>query len=189
MRKVIYSMMISLDGFFEGSDHNLDWPIIDEELHSFANDRQSDGIDTYLYGRRMYDVMRYWETAEENPESSDYEREFARVWKEIPKIVFSKTLDQVEGNSRLVRGNIAETVSTLKAQPGKDMAMGGANLAASVARLGLIDEYQIYIHPVILGQGNPFLPAPEKTINLQLIDTRTFGSGVVYLRYKRIDKA
>ena len=188
MRKVIYSMMISLDGFFEGPDHNLDWPIIDEELHSFANDRQSDGIDTYLYGRRMYDVMRYWETAEENPESSSYEREFAQVWKGIHKIVFSKTLDQVEGNSRLVRGNIAETVSTLKAQPGKDIAVAGANLAASVARLGLIDEYQIYIHPVVLGQGSPFLPALEDAIKLQLVETRTFGSGVVYLRYNRTDQ-
>lgn len=187
MRKLIYSIMISLDGFFEGPDHNLDWPLIDEELHTFANNRQNE-IDTYLFGRRMYEVMRYWETAEENLESPDYEREFARVWKGIPKIVFSQTLDQVEGNSRLVRGNIAETISMLKAQPGKDMAIGGANLAASVAQLGLIDEYQTYIHPVILGQGTPFLPALEDSIKLQLIETRTFGSGVVYFRYKRTDK-
>ena len=184
MRKVIYSMFVSLDGFIEGPHRNLDWHIVDEELHKYVNDQQSE-IDTYLYGRRMYEVMAYWETADKNPSSPEYEIEFAHIWKSMPKIVFSKTLEQVEGNARLVRSNIAEEITKLKEQPGKDMDLGGPNIASTFMQLGLIDEYRLFIHPVVLGSGTPMFQALDNTINLRLVETRPFGSGVVYLRYQR----
>jgi dihydrofolate reductase len=184
MRKVIYSMIVSLDGFIETPNRELDWVIIDEELHRFVNDQQSE-IDTYLYGRRLYEVMTYWETADTNPASSEYELEFARIWKSMPKIVFSKTLEQVQGNARLARDNIAGEITKLKAQPGKDMELGGPTIASSCMQLGLIDEYRLFIHPVVLGSGTPFFPVLDDRINLRLVETRTFGSGVVYLRYQQ----
>ncbi len=185
MRKVIYSMMVSLDGFIEGPNRELDWHIIDEELHTFVNDQQR-AMGAFLYGRRLYEIMvDYWPTADTNPSAPGYEVEFARIWKNMPKIVFSKTLDTVEWNSRLVRDNIAEEVTKLKAQPGNDLTLGGATLASTFMRLGLIDEYQLFVHPVVLGSGTPFFPALDDKIHLRLIETRTFGSGVVYLRYQR----
>lgn len=187
MRKVIYSMMVSLDGFIEGPNRELDWAIIDEELHRFVNDQQH-AIDTHLYGRRMYEVMAYWETADENPSSPEYELEFGRIWKKMPKIVFSKTLEQVQGNTRVVREDIAEEITKLKAQSGKDLELGGANIASTFMQLGLIDEYRLYIHPVVLGSGTPMFPTLDNMINLWLVETRTFGSGVVYLRYQRADE-
>jgi dihydrofolate reductase len=187
MRKVIYSTMVSLDGFVDGPNRNLDWPIIDEELHSFINDQQR-AIDTYLFGRRMYEVMVYWDTAEKDPSNPEYVLEFARIWKTIRKIVFSKTLEHVQGNATLSRGNIAEEVIKLKAQPGKDMSVGGATIASALGRLGLIDEYQLFIHPVVLGSGTPMFQASDHKIELQSIETRTFGSGVVLLRYQQPSK-
>lgn len=183
MRKVIYSMLVSLDGFIEGPNRELDWHIIDEELHRFINDQLSE-FDTYLYGRRLYEVMTYWETADTNPSSPEYELEFARIWKSTPKIVFSKTLEQVQGNARLVRDNIVEEITKLKQQPGKNMDLGGPNIASTFMRLGLIDEYRLFIQPVILGRGTPFFPALDDKINLRLVEIRAFGSGVVYLRYQ-----
>ena len=187
MRKVIYSMMVSLDGFIEGPNRNLDWHIIDEELHTFINDQQSE-IDTYLLGRRMYEVMVYWETADKDPSNPEYVLEFARIWKRMRKIVFSRTLEQVQGNARLVRGNIAEEIAELKAQPGKDMNLGGANVASTLMQMGLIDEYHLFIHPVVLGSGTPMFRALDGKINLRLIETRTFGSGVVLLRYRQTNQ-
>jgi dihydrofolate reductase len=187
MRKVIYSMMVSLDGFVEGPNRELDWPIIDEELHTFINNQLSE-FDTSLYGRRMYEVMMYWETADTNPSAPEYELEFARIWKRTPKIVFSKTLEQVQGNARLVRDNLAAEITKLKQQPGQDIDIGGATIASTLIQLGLIDENQLFIHPVVLGSGMPFFPALGDKINLRLVETRTFGSGVVYLRYQRADE-
>ena len=176
-------MMVSLDGFIEGPNQELDWHIIDEELHTFVNNQQAE-IDTYLYGRRLYELMAdYWPTADTDPSVPEYIIEFAHIWKKMPKIVFSKTLEQVDWNSRLVRGNIAEEIKKLKQQPGQDMALGGPTLASSCMQLGLIDEYQLFIHPVVLGKGTPFFPLLDSKINLRLVETHTFGSGVVYLRY------
>jgi dihydrofolate reductase len=185
MRKVIYSMGVSLDGFIEGPNRELDWSTPDEELHSFWND-QAREIGTSLYGRRMYELMAdFWPTADEDPSAPDYLVEFARIWKDTPKIVFSTTLDKVDWNSRLVTDNIAEEVTKLKAQPGKDIDVGGATLASTLIRLGLIDEYRPVVHPVLLGGGTPFFPALDNAISLRLVETRRFGSGVVYLRYQR----
>ena len=183
MRKVIYSMFVSLDGFIEGPNKELDWHIVDEELHTYVNDQER-ALGSFLYGRRMYEVMSYWQTADTNPSSPEHEVEYARIWKSIPKIVFSKTLEQVEGNARLVRENIVEEITKLKEQTGKDLGLGGANIASTVMRLGLIDEYRLYVHPVVLGGGTPMFPTLGDTINLRLVETRTFSSGVVLLRYQ-----
>ena len=185
MRKMIYSMLVSLDGFIEGPDHNLDWHIIDEELHQYINDQQAE-TGMFLYGRRMYETMSaYWPTADSDPALPGFALEFARIWKDMPKIVFSKTLDKVEWNSRLVRQVAAEEMLKLKAQPGKDLAIGGANLAATFMRLDLIDEYQLFIQPVVLGSGTPFFPVLDGKINLSLVETHRFNTGVILLRYQR----
>ena len=183
-RKLIYSMGVSLDGFIAGPGGDLKWSAPDEELHRFHNEEMRK-TGANLYGRRLYEVMTYWETAEEDPSISDYEREFARIWKETPKIVFSKTLEKVEGNYRLVRDDVAEEVAKLKEQPGKDLAVGGAGLASTFIKLGLVDEYRMFVRPVVLGGGTPYFPALDERIDLELVETRTFGSRVVYLRYRR----
>ena len=183
MRKLIYSMGVSLDGFIAGPDGEIDWSPPDEELHRFHN-QQIRELGAHLLGRRLYEVMAYWETAEDNPSIPAYELEFARIWKAMPKVVFSKTLQKVEGNARLVRDGVAEEVAKLKQQPGKDLAVGGASLASTLMKAGLVDEYRPFVSPVVLGGGTPYLPALDERINLELVETRTFGSRVVYLRYR-----
>jgi dihydrofolate reductase len=188
MRKVIYAMSVSLDGFIEAADGDLSWSYPDEELHRHFNEREA-RIGTYLYGRRLYENMTaFWPTADENPDAPPQEIEYARIWKRKPKVVFSKTLTQVGWNSRLVNGNIAEVVNELKSQPGDDLSVGGAGLAASFMSLGLIDEYELYLHPVVLGSGKPMFPPVEDRINLKLVETRAFGSGVVLLRYRKAEE-
>ena len=186
MRKLIYSMGMSLDGFIAGPGGEIDWSAPDEELHQFHND-QTRELGAHFCGRRLYEEMTYWETADANPSASEIEIEFARFWQDLPKIVFSKTLTQVEGNARLATGGIAEEVAALKQQPGKDLAVGGAGLASSFTKLGLIDHYRLFVSPVVLGAGTPYFPVLDERIELELIETRTFGSRVVYLRYERRD--
>lgn len=185
MRQVIYSMGVSLDGFIAGPRGEIDWSAPDEELHRFHNE-QTRELGAQLCGRRLYDVMAYWETAEQNPSALEHELEFARIWKSLPKIVFSTTLATVEGNARLVRDGVAEEVAALKQQPGKDLAVGGAGLASTLIELGLIDEYRLFLSPVVLGAGTPYFPILKERIDLELVETRTFGSRVVYLRYRRV---
>jgi len=188
MRKLIYSMGVSLDGFIAGRDGDIDWSAPDEELHRFHNE-QTREIGAHLCGRRLYETMVYWETAEENRSAAEHEREFARIWKSIPKIVFSTSLEEVEGNTRLLRDGVAEEVARLKREPGLDLAVGGAGLAATCTALGLIDEYRLFVNPVALGGGTPYFPALEEKLQLELLETRTFGSRVVYLRYRRVHPA
>ena len=188
MRKVIYCMNVSLDGFVEDSKGSLDWSHPDEELHRFFN-QQERGFDYQLYGRRIYENMAaYWTTAHSDLSAPAHVIEYARIWQSIPKIVFSTTLQHVGENARLVSDHIAEEVGALKAQSGKDMVVCGAGLAASFMRLDLIDEYRSVIHPVVLGGGKPMFPALDRLIRLRLIETRRFGSGVVLLRYQRADQ-
>ena len=176
-------MGVSLDGFIAGPDGEIDWSAPDEELHRFHNEQARDtGVS--LYGRRLYEAMRYWETAEENPSAPEHELEFARIWKATPRLVFSRTLEQVEGGAELVRADIAETIAALKEQPGGDIAVGGAGLAAGLMPRGLIDEYRQFVYPVVLGAGTPFFPPLDARIKLRLAETRTFASGVVYVRYE-----
>ena len=183
MGKLIYGMMVSLDGFVETANRDLDWAIVDEELHTFVNEQERE-IGTFLYGRKLYEVMTYWETADQNPSISAYELEYARIWKSTPKLVFSRTLERVEGNARLSREVVAEEIAKLKRSLDHDLGLGGPTLAAAFSRLGLIDEYRLYVHPVVLGSGAPFWPAQDNRLSLRLVETRTFGSGVVYLCYQ-----
>jgi dihydrofolate reductase len=184
MRKLIYSMGVSLDGFIAGPGGEIDWSAPDEELHRFHN-LQAREVGAELYGRRLYEVMRYWETADEQPSAPAHVLEFARIWKDTPKIVFSNTLEKVEGNARLVKDDAAEEVARLKEQPGRDLAVGGAGLAATFIERDLIDEYRLFVSPVVLGAGTPYFPALDEKISLELVETRTFGSRVVYVRYRR----
>jgi dihydrofolate reductase len=184
MGKLIYSLSVSLDGFADSSSHSLDWVQIDEELHTFFND-QSREISASLYGRRMYELMfGYWPTAGADPAATPAEVDFAGIWKRIPRIVFSTTLNQVDPGSRLVRSDPVEEVARLKAQPGYDMDVAGPTLASALMRAGLVDEYRLFVHPIILGAGTPFFAALDARVPLRLLETRTFGSGVVYLRYE-----
>jgi dihydrofolate reductase len=183
MRKVIYSMGVSLDGFIEGPDGKFDWAAPNPELHRYFNDVERE-TGAHLYGRRLYEAMRYWETTDANPNSSAIEVEYARLWQRVPTIVFSITLKRVEGNARLVKGDIAAEVARLKAQPGKDMFLGGAGIGATFMRLGLVDEYWLYVFPVVAGGGKPFFPALDAPVKLHLIETRTLPGDVVLLRYQ-----
>jgi dihydrofolate reductase len=184
VRKVIYSMGVSLDGFIAGPSGEIDWSAPDEELHRFHNERTRE-LGVHLCGRRLYEVMTYWETADENPAAPAHVLEFAGIWKSLPKLVFSTTLERVVGNATLARDGVAEEVARLKAQPGGDLGVGGAGLAATCTELGLVDEYQLFVSPVVLGAGTPYFPPLEQRIGLELVETRTFGSRIIYMRYRR----
>jgi len=185
MRRLLYTMNVSLDGYVAAPDGSLGWAIVDEELHRFFND-QARAMDAFLYGRRMYALMSdYWPTADSIPSTPDYMIEYAQIWREKPKVVFSRTLEAVDWNSRLVTGDLGEEITRLKTEPGRDLAISGPTIAARCIQLGLVDEYGLTVHPVILGAGVPFFPALETTTSLDLAETRTFRSGVVHLRYLR----
>jgi dihydrofolate reductase len=187
MRKLIFSMTVSLDGYIAGPDGGIDWTAPDEELFRFHTQRvQETGVQ--LCGRRLYEAMVYWETAEESPLVAD-QVEFARIWKALPKVVFSTTLDSVVGNARLVRDGLGEEVSRLKEEAGKGIAVGGAGLAGACMKLGLIDEWLLFVSPVVLGGGTPYFPTLDEKIDLELVETKTFRSRVVYLRYGRATDA
>jgi dihydrofolate reductase len=177
-------MGVSLDGYIAGPHGEIDWAAPDAELHRFHNE-QTRELDLHVLGRRLYEVMTYWETAEErDPSAHEHELEFARIWKRLPKLVFSKTLETVEGNTRLSHGDPAQEVRALKEQDGGPLAVGGATLAGTLTAHGLIDEYRLFVSPVVLGGGQPFF-AGATPVELDLVETRTFGGGVVYLRYRR----
>jgi dihydrofolate reductase len=178
-------MSVSLDGFIAGPGGEIDWSAPDDERHRFHNE-QARELGAHLCGRALYETMLYWETADRDPALGATEREFAGIWQQLPKIVFSTTLETVEGNARLVTGDVADEVARLKEEPGGDIAVGGAGLAASLVKLGLVDEYHLFVAPVVLGGGTPFFPALEERIELELVETRTFASRVVYLRYRRV---
>jgi dihydrofolate reductase len=183
MPTLIYSMSVSLDGHIAGPDGAIDWAAPDEELMRFHNE-QSRELTAHLTGRGLYEDMLGWETAEQT-RTDPLELEFARIWKAIPKVVFSATLTTVAGNARLVRRDVEAEVAELKNQPGAGLvSVGGARLAASLAEKDLIDEYRLFVNPVVLGGGTPFFPPLPKRLDLELIETRTF-SQVVYLRYRR----
>jgi len=184
MRTVIYSMSVSLDGFIAGPDGDIGWAAPDEELLRFHN-QQTRQISAHLLGRGLYEDMLPWETAE-TTRSNPAELEFARIWKPIPKVVFSTTLEQVEGNARLASDDVAGEVAKLKEAPGEGVvSVGGAGLASTLIKLDLIDEYRLFVIPVVLGGGTLFFPPLDRAIELELVETRTFGSRVTYLRYRR----
>jgi dihydrofolate reductase len=184
MRSVIYSMSVSLDGYIDGPDGDFDWTTPDEEVFRFWIDEIQE-VGVHLLGRRLYETMLYWETADQDRTLDDAELEWAAIWKPLPKVVFSTTLPAVQGNARLLSGGLAEEIERLRAEPGGgDIAIGGATLAAEAAAAGLIDEYRAMVYPVLVGGGTPFFPQGERRVDLELVETRTFSSSVVYLRYR-----
>jgi len=181
MGKLIYSLNVSLDGFVETPDHGLDWATVDEELHTWFND-QARTLDASLYGRRMDELMSaYWPTAEDDPSATM--REFARIWKPMPKIVFSTSLDYVAHNARLVHGDVGTVLDGLRREFDGDLDIGGPNLAGQFVRRGLVDEYQLIVHPVVLGAGTQFWPELDTPRRLRLVETRTFASGAELRSY------
>jgi dihydrofolate reductase len=183
MGKLIYSLNASLDGYAETAEHSLDWAIIDDELHSWFNE-QTRGLSASLYGRRMYELMAgYWPTAASDPSASRPMREFAHIWRDLPKIVFSHSLQRVDWNSRLVSGDVGDVLAELRRADDGDMDVSGPTLASAFIERGLVDEYQLVVHPVVLGGGTPFFPPLAQRIRLQLIARREFGSGVIALTY------
>jgi len=185
MRKLVLWMSISLDGFFEGPNHELDWHLVDDELHIHINDELRT-MGAFLDGRITYELMaEFWPTADADPSLPGPMREFAAIWRDMPKIVYSRTLDHADWTTTIVREVVPEEVRALKAEPGGDLVLGGANLAATFVRLDLIDEYRLYVHPVVLGRGRPLFPPSNAPLNLRFRQTRTFGNGVVLLRYER----
>jgi dihydrofolate reductase len=186
VRRVIYSMMVSLDGFIARPGGELDWVLIDDELHTFVND-QARHLGGSLYGRGMWELMAAsWPTADQDPKAPAYIFDFARIWRAMPKIVFSRTLDRVDENARLVRTDAADEISRLKAEPGGDLWIGGADLAATAIRRGLVDEYRLFVNQVVLGAGKPMFPPTDAPIGLRLLETRRFDSGVVYSSYQAL---
>jgi dihydrofolate reductase len=184
MRKVTYSMGASLDGYIVGPDGRFDWTAPDAEVfRSHIEEIREVGV--HLMGRRLYETMLYWETADQDPSLGDAELEWAALWKPLPKVVFSTTLTAVQGHARLAAGGLAEEIERLRAEPAEgDIAIGGATLAAETAALDLIDEYRVRVYPVLVGGGLPFFPRQERRVDLELLETRTFNSNVVYLRYR-----
>ena len=184
MRSVTYSMNVSLDGYIVGPDGALDWGGPDEEVFRFWIEEIRE-VGVHLLGRRLYETMLYWETADQDPPLDDSQLEWAALWKPLPKVVFSSTLSAVQGNARLASGGLAEEIERLRAEPAEgDIAIGGATLADEAAALGLIDEYRAVVYPVLVGGGTPFFARRERRVDLELVETRTFSSKVVYLRYR-----
>src|SRR5205823_4373677 len=162
----------------------IDWGAPDDELHRFHNEEVRE-LGAHLCGRRLYEEMRYWDTADEDPSLGETQTEFAQIWQQLPKVVFSTTLDAVEGNARLATGGVAEELARLKEETDRDIAVGGAGLASSLVELGLVDDYRLFVSPVVLGGGTPYFPPLEQRIELKLVETRVFASRVVFLRYGR----
>jgi dihydrofolate reductase len=182
--KLIYSMSVSADGFIEGPDGDFSWGAPGEELFRFHTDRIRQ-LGAHLCGRRLYETMLYWETADQDPALGTDEREFAEIWQGLPKVVFSTTLESVEGNARLASGSVSEEVRNLREQVDGDLEVGGAALATDCIELDLVDEYRLFVYPVIVGGGKPFFPSTRAGLELELLETRSFASRVVYLRYRR----
>ncbi|MGB7587867.1 MAG: dihydrofolate reductase family protein [Solirubrobacterales bacterium] len=183
MAKLIYSAISSLDGYVEDAGGNFDWAAPDEEVHTFVNDLER-AVGTYLYGRRMYETMVYWETGGAEAGQSAAVREFAGIWRAADKIVYSRTLENVSSErTRLERAFDPEAIRRLKASADRDITVGGADLAGQAIASGLVDELQLFLTPVIVGSGKPLLPA-NLHLKLEPAGRHHFGSGVVFLRYR-----
>jgi dihydrofolate reductase len=185
MRKVVLFMGISLDGYIEAPGRRIDWHRVDEELHRHMNEELAP-MGAFLHGRTTYELMAdFWPTADSDPANAGPMADFAPIWRDKPKIVYSRTLERADWNSTIVRDVVPDEVRALREQPGGDLCLGGAGLAASFLRQDLVDAYQIYVHPVLVGDGTPLFPSPAPERALELTRTRTFGNGVVLLRYER----
>lgn len=189
MRKIILQNGVSVDGFFEGPGRDISWHLVDEELHQHMNDELA-AMGGFIAGRVTHELMAgYWPEADQNPDSSSAEREFAGIWRNMPKFVFSRTLTEAPWNTTVLADVVPGQIRELKAQAGGDLVMSGADLAATFLRHGLIDEFRFYIHPVVVGEGRRVLDSPDFKTDLTLAETRVFGNGVVLLRYERVAPA
>jgi dihydrofolate reductase len=181
---LIYSMNVSVDGFIADREGAFGWSVPNEELFRFyiAQVRE---LGRYLCGRRLYETMLVWET---DPSMRDNQlgAAFADVWCATPKVVFSRTLDSVQGNARLAEASVAEEAAAALDATDRDVSIGGAGLARAAIELGLVDELRMFRHPVVVGGGTPFLPPVTEDVPLDLVETRTFGSRVIYERYRRV---
>ena len=185
MGRLIFSMSVSIDGFVNDAQGSLDWVQVDEEVHQAFND-DARHLKASLYGARMWDLMSsYWPTAKEDPEATPAMLDFAAIWAQTEKIVFSSSLQSVEHGARLVRGAAVDEVRRLKAEPGLDMDTGGPTMTAALIEAGLVDEFTLYVVPVILGAGTPYFPPGGPRIDLRLLESRPFANGVTRLRYER----
>jgi dihydrofolate reductase len=182
MAKLIYSAITSLDGHVEDADGNFDWARPDDELHAFVNDLER-LIGTHLYGRRMYETMVFWETADTGPEQAAVVRDFAEIWRAAEKVVYSSSLERASSaKTRIERAFEPSAVRRIKEEASRDITIGGAELAGEAIRAGLLDECHLFLVPVLVGGGRRSLPGDVRT-QLHLLDQRRFGSGVVHLRY------
>ncbi|MEC3981700.1 dihydrofolate reductase family protein [Amycolatopsis sp. H20-H5] len=187
MRKIILGMSVSLDGFIEGPDREIDWHLVDEEVHSHFNQKLK-AMSAFLSGRITHELMAaVWPTARADPQCTPAMAEFAGIWLDMPKIMFSKTVEHADWNTTVVREVDVEQIRALKSGPGGDLSVGGADLAATFRRLDLIDEYHVYVHPVLIGRGKRLFEDTDTLTHLRLAGTQTFGNGVVLMRYERPD--
>jgi dihydrofolate reductase len=185
VRKIVVSMSISLDGYVEGPNREIDWHLVDDELHEHFNEQLA-AMGAFLNGRVTHELMaQFWPTADADPASTRPMVEFARIWRDMPKIVYSRTLEGAGWNTTVVRDVVVDEVLALKAEPGGDLALGGADLVATFRRYDLIDEYRLYVHPVLICAGKPLFSPSDVRTDLRLVGTREFGNGVVLLRYER----
>ena len=183
MAKLIFAAITSLDGYVADADGNFDWSMPSEEVHRFVNNLEA-GIGTYLYGRRMYEVMRYWETASTGNGEQSAEQEYAKLWQGTDKIIYSRSLDEVStARTRLERAFDPEAIRQMKADVTRDIAISGPTLAAEALRHGLVDECHLFLSPIVVGGGTPALP-DNVWLQLALLDQRRFDNGVVYLHYR-----
>ena len=183
MAKLIYSGITSLDGYVADADGNFEWSVPDEEVHTFVNDLERP-VGTYLYGRRMYEVMVAWETARTLADQPPFMQDFAEIWQAADKIVYSKTLETVSSaRTRIERDFDPAAVRQMKATAGRDITVGGPDLAAQALKAGLVDECHLFVTPIVVGGGKQFLPDAVR-LKLDLLDERRFGNGVVHLRYR-----
>ncbi len=183
MARLIYSAITSLDGYIADKDGNFDWAVPDEEVHAFINDLGRP-LGTYLYGRRMYETMVVWETDHTLADQSPLTRDFAELWQAADKIVYSRTLEAVSiARTRIERDFDPEAVRQMKVSAGRDMVVGGAELAAQAFRAGLVDECHLFVAPIVVGGGKQSLPNDVR-VKLELLDERRFEGGMVYLRYR-----
>lgn len=186
MGKIILQNAVSVDGFFEGPDRDISWHRVDEELHQHMND-EIGAMGGIIAGRVTYQLMeQVWPTADQDPDSTPTMVEFAGIWRRLPKYVFSRTLTTAGPNTKVIAAVEPGEIQALKADAGGDLIMSGADLAGTFMRHGLIDEFRIYVHPVVIGAGRRVFPSPGCKADLTLAETRAFGNGVVLLRYERL---
>lgn len=184
MGRLIYGFNVSVDGYIADAQGSIDWSEPSEELHQYWNDFERETALSF-YGRRLYELMSaYWPTADADPDAAPMIVDFARIWRAMPKVVFSRTLDSVDWNARLERGDPVEVVTKLKAETDGNLEVAGATLAAPVVQAGLVDEYRIVLVPTAVGGGTPFFPTLPSWISLRLLENRTFPCGTVLLRYE-----